>query len=219
MIILAYYSYILVCFVGFSFVAKYQSSHILHSSPNGISFNFLSDVFIDVDNVPLVVLGLGIPILICVFLLAVAILVNNIHHIVLGVGMLILSCVFLLGVPIACLLATIYLIISQVILAFFYLLRNFNPLNLIYVFSRLSEIKEDKVISSKYSDSNSLIQLIHNKMDEEGRGLLSEIRVECEKLGLTQSQVDRKLLIFVKDHYYGRFRSWMKLPRLPRFYF
>jgi hypothetical protein len=75
------------------------------------------------------------------------------------------------------------------------------------------EIWKDKIILNEYSCSNSLIRVICNMMDEEGRAYLSEIKLEWKQLGLTQGQINRKGLDFAMSHYCGRFIEWLRLPR------
>jgi hypothetical protein len=71
------------------------------------------------------------------------------------------------------------------------------------------------VSPDKYHDLNLFVRLICNKMDEEGQGSLSEIKLTWEKLGLAKSQINRKVLMFSMSHYSGRFIAWMRLPRFP----
>jgi hypothetical protein len=73
--------------------------------------------------------------------------------------------------------------------------------------------KQENEITSKNKSSNSFIQVIYNKMDEEGRAYLSEAKLEWSKSGLTKSKIERKVLIFAIDYHRGKFIAWMRLPR------
>jgi YesN/AraC family two-component response regulator len=64
-----------------------------------------------------------------------------------------------------------------------------------------------------FSRYKYLVQLFHQHIDEEGQGYLSDLKSEWRKSILTQEQIERKELIFIFEHYWGRFVAWMRLPR------
>jgi hypothetical protein len=65
---------------------------------------------------------------------------------------------------------------------------------------------------------NKLLELITKllciKIDEEGRGYLSDLRSKWINSGLNPNQVKIKELIFIFDHYRGKFIAWIRLPRI-----
>jgi hypothetical protein len=67
-----------------------------------------------------------------------------------------------------------------------------------------------KSINFSLTPSN---KFFHAIIDEEGCGYLNDLKLEWKKSGLTQNQINREEVIFVLSHYWGRFISWMRLPR------
>jgi ABC-type transport system involved in cytochrome bd biosynthesis fused ATPase/permease subunit len=67
------------------------------------------------------------------------------------------------------------------------------------------------------SISDLMIQLLYTRIDEEGRGYISDLKSEWIKFELSQNQIKIKELMFIIDHYWGRFIAWMQLPRFSTF--
>jgi hypothetical protein len=61
---------------------------------------------------------------------------------------------------------------------------------------------------------NLINRFLYNKIGEEGRGYLTDLKTEWKKAGLTQSQVNKNELVFILDHYWGNFIAWLQLPRI-----
>jgi hypothetical protein len=59
-----------------------------------------------------------------------------------------------------------------------------------------------------------ITKLLYIKIDEEGRGYLSDLRSEWINAGLNPNQIKIKELIFILDHYRGKFIAWIQLPRI-----
>jgi hypothetical protein len=68
--------------------------------------------------------------------------------------------------------------------------------------------------SGKQQDEVSAFdRFAYSSIDEEGRGYLKDLRSEWEKSELTINQIKIKELMFINDHCWGRFVSWLQLPR------
>jgi predicted ribosome quality control (RQC) complex YloA/Tae2 family protein len=65
--------------------------------------------------------------------------------------------------------------------------------------------------------SDLMIQLLYTRIDEEGRGYISDLKSEWINLELSQKQIKIKELIFIVDHYWGIFIAWMRFPRFSTF--
>jgi hypothetical protein len=72
-------------------------------------------------------------------------------------------------------------------------------------------------VSIYESISDLMIQLLCNRIDEEGQGYLSDLKSEWINLELSQKQIKIKELMFIIDRYWGRFIAWMRLPRFSAF--
>jgi hypothetical protein len=82
---------------------------------------------------------------------------------------------------------------------------------------RKSSDDSRRFIREKCDNSSLLIRLIHNTIDEEGYYSISEIKFTSEKLGLTKSQINRKIFVFSMSYCRGYFIGWMRLPRFPAY--
>jgi hypothetical protein len=60
---------------------------------------------------------------------------------------------------------------------------------------------------------SDLIQLLCIRIDEEGQGYLSDLKSGWINSELGKGQIKIKELMFIADHYWGRFIAWMRLPR------
>jgi hypothetical protein len=97
---------------------------------------------------------------------------------------------------------------------FTYLLISFGLITGAFFFKNLSVAF--LVILDGFINSSSLsliTQLLQIKIDEEGHGYLIDLQSEWKKSGLTKNQIKKKELIFYIDHFWGRFVSWIRLPR------
>jgi hypothetical protein len=61
--------------------------------------------------------------------------------------------------------------------------------------------------------ASSIEQLVCSSIDEEGRAYLSEIALQWKSAGMTHKQIKIERLMFILDHYRGRFIAWLQLPR------
>lgn len=76
-------------------------------------------------------------------------------------------------------------------------------------FTPLISYSTVEIFSHKY-----LIQLCCKQIDEEGQGYLADLKSQWIKQNLTQNQIEKKELLFIVEHYWGRFVSWLRLPRI-----
>jgi hypothetical protein len=61
--------------------------------------------------------------------------------------------------------------------------------------------------------SDLIMQLLNKKIDEEGIAYLSDMKSEWINSGEPKDKIKKKELVFILNHYWGRFISWMRIPR------
>ncbi len=87
----------------------------------------------------------------------------------------------------------------------------------ILISGRKNSDNRRSVIPGKYDDSNLLVRLVRNIIDEEGQGYLDDLKSEWITLELSQEQLNIKEIMFIADYYWGRFIARMRFPRFSAF--